>query len=667
MQRARAGGGGWRRYGVLSVAVAPAVLSLLSVLLVTGVAGAGLAAATGVAPAADGAPSGRLLLILDASGSMNDKDPSGLTKLAAAKAARNGVVDGLPDGAQVGLRVYGATVDVPAPTPASCADSQLVHPITAVDRPGLKAAIAGFAAKGDTPIAYSLQQGLKDLGASGKRNIVLVSDGQENCVPDPCPVIKQLIGAGVDLQIDTVGFGVNEVARKQLQCLADAGHGSYYDAADASQLSASLTKLSQRALRPFSVSGTSVTGTTDIGSASTLTPGQYVDTIAGQGAAKYYSIPHTPGSSLYVSVTARPPYGTSPSALGLELWQVRFVSPEGKSCGSYDSSVDVQVLKMNAVAAASARSWSPFSSEDCSSDPVLVARLERIRGGAAAQPVEIRVVEEPAVADESTLPAPVNSAAVSLAKAPVTSPLATVTGGGTFSDAAPITAGTYNDVILSGEQLFYKVHLDFGQSAMMTLDVPDPNHRPTWASDYLLMGVFNPVRASLYSVSSQMLGGAAFQSPSYPVTLGQYVPQVRYRNRELKQTPSPLSQTENASLAGDYYFSVARSTISPGGRTPEPFTLRIRLAVNGTASGQPQYVQGATVSGTATTQAPSTATATPGSGATTTDTTDVTAAPPSAGGGPNAVLLAVGGGLVVAALGFGGYVVLRRRQGSSQA
>ncbi|MGL4743428.1 MAG: VWA domain-containing protein, partial [Dermatophilaceae bacterium] len=154
------------------------------------------APAAAVAPAvrSDDSNAGRLLLMLDASGSMKEPDRSGTTKIEAAKSALTTVVGQLPDDAEVGLRVYGANVDGKGqPTPAACADTQLVAPVAPLDRPALTKAIGGFRAVGETPIAHSLEKGLADLGPAGKRTIVLVSDGQESCVPDPCPVVRKLV------------------------------------------------------------------------------------------------------------------------------------------------------------------------------------------------------------------------------------------------------------------------------------------------------------------------------------------------------------------------------------------------------------------------------------------------------------------------------------------
>ena len=59
---------------------------------------------------ADDAPP-KILLMLDASGSMKDPDPSGGSKMDAAKKALTHSLDAIPANAQVGLRVYGADND----------------------------------------------------------------------------------------------------------------------------------------------------------------------------------------------------------------------------------------------------------------------------------------------------------------------------------------------------------------------------------------------------------------------------------------------------------------------------------------------------------------------------------------------------------------------------
>ncbi len=58
----------------------------------------------------------KVLLVLDVSGSMNEKISSGGTKFAAAKRALKQVADALPAGTEVGLRVYGSEIAEPKAT-----------------------------------------------------------------------------------------------------------------------------------------------------------------------------------------------------------------------------------------------------------------------------------------------------------------------------------------------------------------------------------------------------------------------------------------------------------------------------------------------------------------------------------------------------------------------
>lgn len=203
---------------------------------------------------ASAATEGRLVLLFDSSGSMGGKI-SGGTKIAAAKQALNTVVDRLPADAQVGLRVYGSTIK-DAKDPRACTDSKLVVPIGTVDKPALKTQVARYRPLGVTPIAYSLEQAAKDLGSTGRRTVVLLSDGKESCGADPCATAANLAKQGIDLKFDVIGLSVSGAARSQLQCIADKGRGTYYDADDAQQIEDSLDQLATRAFRPFRLTGT---------------------------------------------------------------------------------------------------------------------------------------------------------------------------------------------------------------------------------------------------------------------------------------------------------------------------------------------------------------------------------------------------------------------------
>ncbi|MGH9181430.1 MAG: vWA domain-containing protein [Acidimicrobiales bacterium] len=281
------------------------------------------------AAAAQAEPPPAVVLVLDASGSMNGDDGTGRPKLAAAKEALRGVIDGLPDDSVVGLRVYGHRV--PNTDKANgCADTELVAPVAPLDRPALGAAIDGFSAKGFTPIGASLAAAAADLPTGTAQTVVLVSDGIDTCAPpDPCQVARDLAASGVGLRIETVGFQVDAAAADQLRCIAAATGGSYLDAPDAATLSRSLTRLAVRAFRFYETVGEPVQGTPEVAGAPRLrAETAYLDSIR-DGQTRWYAIEVPEASRLDVTATlVGPPF--PPSLQENADWEIRLFAPDGE-------------------------------------------------------------------------------------------------------------------------------------------------------------------------------------------------------------------------------------------------------------------------------------------------------------------------------------------------
>jgi hypothetical protein len=169
-----------------------------------------------------------VLLVLDASGSMNAKLPNGETRIAVAQRAIKGVAGFVPAQAQLSLRMYGAQS---AARQKNCQDTHLAVPFGAASASGaaITTSVDGAKAQGYTPIAYSLGQAANDFPAAAKeRVIVLVSDGKETCQGDPVVAAKALAVKGIT--VHTVGFVVDTAARGQLQAIANATGGTYFDA-----------------------------------------------------------------------------------------------------------------------------------------------------------------------------------------------------------------------------------------------------------------------------------------------------------------------------------------------------------------------------------------------------------------------------------------------------
>jgi Ca-activated chloride channel family protein len=289
--------------------------------------------------ASPGAPDRSVLIILDGSDSMNEPAGDGGTRLDAAKAALGGLIDVIPEGARVGLRVYGSELSGVSRA-QGCRDTKLVSPVGPLDREGLRGQVEALEGKGRTPIGRSLVEAPDDLGPSGDRTVILISDGGDNCAPPPpCEAAERVAERGVELSISVVGLQVNERVRRQLECIADAGGGTYVDAGDPEALRRELLAAFARAFRGYEPAGTPVEGSTDRAAAPVIGEGQYLDGLR-PGQEGFYAVDVKPGQKLYVSQTAIPPRGID----GSGVFVSRLITPQGEELDDQRDVIDYDFL-----------------------------------------------------------------------------------------------------------------------------------------------------------------------------------------------------------------------------------------------------------------------------------------------------------------------------------
>lgn len=532
----------------------------------------------------DEAGDAQLLLLLDASRSMEDPDAQGEPKIDAARAALHDVIGGLDPSQSVGLRVFGGSVTLDRPMEEKCADSELVVPVGAGTADELSAAVDDYAPLGETPIAHALQQAGEDLGASGHRTVVLVSDGIATCDPDPCEVAEQLTADGLDLVVHTVGLGADEQTRSQLQCIAEAAGGSYYDAADGETLSSALTRISTRAFRPFTISGTPVQGTPDVADAPVLGEGQYTDTMAQDKArAKHYLVRRQlTGSVLHAGATMRPERG------GLSAYDVVLATRDGDTCGM---SVAMPWSggagnSFGSTGTSSARFGGYDVDDECTTAPELVLSVYPQSGSEQIvdQAYEILIIEEPPVANLGDLP--VSSPLPEWQDLVPGDPQQDVVAGSSLNDAPLIEPGrTYSSELTRGEIVFFRVPVEHGQHLQALLEVAEPTGLLAQStgpvSDIADVDIIGPNRANARSVLADTgdLKARAILQPDSAVQAGALTPEVRWANHE-------SGNEEGAALAGDYVVSVSL-TSDRDQLLPVPFTLTTQLV--GDVSGVPEY------------------------------------------------------------------------------
>jgi hypothetical protein len=178
-------------------------------------------------------------LIIDSSGSMAAK-LDGRQKMAIAKdVVRTTFTRSIPANAHLAVRAYGHR------RKDDCNDLELLTPFGSKNGTQITKTIQTLKPVGMTPITAALEAAGQDFaGREGQRNvIILVSDGKETCPGDPCAVARRLHEAGIQVQINVVGFDATAEERQQLECIAEAGGGKYYNADTAKELQGALAAL----------------------------------------------------------------------------------------------------------------------------------------------------------------------------------------------------------------------------------------------------------------------------------------------------------------------------------------------------------------------------------------------------------------------------------------
>lgn len=527
-------------------------------------------------------PGSRMLLVLDSSGSMAEKTPDGSTRIEAAKDALRQVIAKLPAEQEVGLRVYGAEV-FSRDQPDACTDSQLVVRAGTDNRAELTAALDDYKPHGETPIGHALEQAGKDLGSEGPRTIVLVSDGEPTCEPDPCEVASELSKTGIDVRIDVVGLDVAGEARDKLRCIAENGNGTYYDADSAADLVKTLEVSTTRASRPFDLSGTPVTGTATAAQAPTLeNGGVYVDRVPGRDGV-WYRVPRTvTGSTIHVGVTHfSAGIGNSGDTLAMHV----YVDPTRDYCRLAMS------FARGSLAFTAAHTWRERSDDACNTaDEVYVRVRPSLGGDQLGKPMQLVVYEEPPLADPSLRSAAPKPELPTWQSLEPGTPRRDVVPGTAFTNAPLVTDGSYALDINPGETQVLAVPLDWGQNLQAQIDASNVTSKMLgWYKD-LYLQIASPVRGE----TSTDFYGVAEEPEDWTGSVVLFGDEaIDYRTGDQSVTVAYVNRLEsksallNGAIPGWRYVLVSHDKSAE-----EPISYTLTLKTNGKAGeGAPEYAK----------------------------------------------------------------------------
>ena len=180
------------------------------------------------------APKARVVIVLDASGSMWGQ-VNGTPKIVIARNVIHDMMKGWDRSIDVGLIAYGHR------SKGNCKDIQTLVPVGPANPAAIDKAVDALNPKGKTPLTAAVTRAAEELKYTEEAaTVILVSDGLETCNADPCAAAAAMEKAGVNFTTHVIGFGLKENEQKQLRCLADKTGGLFLAAKDAPTLKESL-------------------------------------------------------------------------------------------------------------------------------------------------------------------------------------------------------------------------------------------------------------------------------------------------------------------------------------------------------------------------------------------------------------------------------------------
>lgn len=307
-----------------------------------------------------------------------------------------------------------------------------------------------------------------------------------------------------------------------------------------------------------------------------LTAGStYKDTIK-PGEKRYYRVDLDAKANAYVSAVAVPKLATKVGYA--DKLSVSIEDRSGTKCGDDDAQFG-SATYVRPVAAYADRTIDRDSSS-CQDAGAYYVLLERTSEGTSTpEPwdVEIRFASEPGLKSAGPTAPPEDWPSASPA-VPGGGPEKRQ-GGTSFTDATGLTQGEWQDEIMPGQTLFYRVPVDWGQQIFASADLgtSPADDSAQGVGNALVLALHNPARGMVQDASSVYYDGKQKSLAMDPL------PPVAYENRYDSGSTSAMR------FAGWYYLSV---TLNPEvgeeyGMKPIPLTLRVN--VEGEAQSAPAY------------------------------------------------------------------------------
>lgn len=230
------------------------------------------------------------MLVFDASGSMWNPMEGDATRIEIARDVIESYFNARNAEQPVAVLAYGHR------RRGDCADIETVAELGEHTPRYLTEKIRNLNPQGMTPLTASMQMAFDLIPHTAESaDIVLVTDGLENCGGDPCALAAEMAESGVNVRAHVVGFGMTEVEVGTLACVAEQTGGQMFHASSGEELASALGAVAELQEMPvreklpeIEISGPEATpaGAEFIVEWTDVIRGQDIVTIVPAGAAE---------------------------------------------------------------------------------------------------------------------------------------------------------------------------------------------------------------------------------------------------------------------------------------------------------------------------------------------------------------------------------------------
>ncbi|SDU13126.1 vWA domain-containing protein [Halopseudomonas salegens] len=180
------------------------------------------------------------IMVFDASGSMWNQMEGETTRIEIAREVMDEYFSKRDAAEPIGVIAYGHRKR------GDCEDIETVAALGRHDPQELSRHIRTLNPQGMTPLTASMRMAFEQIPRTAEAaDIILVTDGLENCSGDPCELAREMSASGINLRAHVVGFGMTEEEIGSLSCVAEETGGQLFQTNSGDELAAALSAVSE--------------------------------------------------------------------------------------------------------------------------------------------------------------------------------------------------------------------------------------------------------------------------------------------------------------------------------------------------------------------------------------------------------------------------------------